>query len=352
MSVPLALFLLVVLLAGNAFFVGAEFATITARRDRLEALLASGVTRARLVLRAREQLSLLIAGAQLGVTLCSLGLGALGEPVVAHLLERPFEAFDIEGAAVGAVAFTVALGVVVTLHTVLGEMVPKNLAIAGPERSALWLVPAHFAFCAAMGPLLDLFTVVARLVLRVFGIRVRDEVDSGYTPGELAVMISESRREGFLDDSETRRLTATLSSAGRTVTEVLVPVDRLISLPVGTTVKAVEEAVAATGFSRFPLRRPDGELAGYLHVKDVLQEAATPEARVAAGRVRTLPEVRREARLDEAMAALRRAGSHLGRVVDGEGHTVGVVALEDLVEEYVGTVRDATHVRRAPPRAS
>lgn len=348
MSVGWSLFLTVLLLAGNAFFVGAEFAVITARRDRLEALAEEGRSRARTAIRAGERLPMLIAGAQLGVTVCSLGLGALAEPAMSSLLELPFDAAGVPTAVTHVVGFAVALGIVTTLHTLLGEMVPKNLALAGPERAAMWLVPVHFAFCRFTRPLLALFTALANAVLKLIGVTPKDELDTAYTSDELASMIAESRREGLLEGAEHRRLAQTLSTTDRTVADVLVPVDRLTTLPASPTVGDVEAVVAATGFSRFPVRGDDGRLVGYLHVKDVLdQVGADPATPVPPARVRGLPELPTDARLDEAMAALRRANSHLAKAVRPDGSVVGAVALEDVLEEYVGTVRDATHVESA-----
>ncbi|MFI9010722.1 hemolysin family protein [Actinosynnema sp. NPDC053489] len=338
----------VLLLAGNAFFVGSEFAIITARRDRLEALADQGSSRARTVLKAGRELPLLIAGAQLGITLCSLGLGALGEPAVAALLEAPFHGIGVPDAVRHGVAFALALIIVVALHTVLGEMVPKNLAIAGPERTALLLVPVHYWFCRLAAPLLRGFTVASTAVLKLVGVTPRDELESAYTRDELALLIGQSREEGLLEDSEHRRLTQTLSSAERTVADVLVPLDRVTSVPARPTMEQVEAAVSATGFSRFPVR-DDDRLIGYLHVKDVLDLAdAEPSTRVPPGRVRGLPRVPVDASLDDAVASLRRSQSHLAQAVSADGVVRGLVALEDLVEEYVGTVRDGTHVRREP----
>jgi CBS domain containing-hemolysin-like protein len=346
-SVTWSLLLSLLLLAGNGFFVGAEFAMITARRDRMEALADEGLARARTVLRAGQELPLLIAGAQLGITVCSLGLGALGEPAVAHLLEGPLHPLHLPGAVLHTISFTIALGIVITLHTVLGEMVPKNLAIAGPERTALWLVPVHYAFCRFIRPVLHLFTLVAHRMLRSMNVEPMHELDTAFTPEELTMLLGESRREGLLDDLEHQRLTQALSSAERTVADVLLPADRLTTVPEEPSIGDVRDAVSRTGFSRFPLLTSDGRLIGYLHVKDVLDLAGSPsDTPVPRSRVRGLPELPADARLDDALAALRRAQSHLARAVGTDGTTLGVVALEDLVEEYVGTVRDATHVRR------
>lgn len=345
MNTGAALFVTVFLLAGNAFFVGAEFAVITARPDRLEALAQEGSVRARTAVRAGHQLPLLIAGAQLGVTVCSLGLGALAEPAVSDLLQAPFLAIGVPEAILHVVGFVLALIVVTMLHTLLGEMVPKNLALAGPERAATWLVPVHFAFCRFARPLLTMFTAIAGAVLRMLGVTPREEFYSAYTPDELASLIAESSREGLLAGAEQRRLAKALSSAERTVAEVVVPLDQLTALPAKPTVGDVEHAVATTGYSRYPLRAADGRLLGYLHVKDVLDLAgADPTTPVPPNRVRGLPDLPTDARLDEALAALRRVRSHLAKAVRPDGSAVGVVALEDLVEEYVGTVRDSTHV--------
>ncbi|HET9143662.1 hemolysin family protein [Actinophytocola sp.] len=345
MSDFLALLATLFLLLGNGFFVGAEFAIITARRDRLEALAEDGHRRARTVIAAGRQLPLLIAGAQLGITVCSLALGALAEPVVAHLLERPFASLDIPAAVLHGVAFAVALAIVAALHTVIGEMVPKNLAIAGPERAAMLLVPLHFGFCRLVHPVLGLFTAISQGVLKLIHVEPKDELESAYTHDELATLIAESSREGLLDVAEHRRLAQTLSTTGRTVADVLVPLPEVRTVPVNPTVGEVEQAVAETGFSRFPVRMPDGRLNGYLHVKDVLDLAGEPGTTpVPWARVRGLPELPGDSRVDEALAVLRRAQSHLGKAVGPDRTVLGVVALEDLVEEYVGTVRDGTHM--------
>lgn len=392
MSDYLALLAMVALLLANAFFVGAEFALISARRDRLEAMVADGTSGAQTVLRASENLSMMLASAQLGITICSLALGSLGEPAVAHQLEIVLEPLGVPEVLIHPIAFVVALTIVTILHIVIGEMVPKNIAIAGPERTSLWLVPPLVAFLKVARPVISALNWVANHLLRLFGVTPRDEKESAYSPQEIAEMLSESRREGLLDASQTQRLTQTLTSAEHTVRDVMIPLERVTALPPHPTVGAVEEAVARTGFSRYPVQAPEApdahprldthaldpgvepitpltaatgpgadgtvgvdrapvvELSGYLHVKDVLDVEGDPtdgDRPVPFERIRTLPELSESAPVDEALAALRREGSHLARAVDTEGSTIGLVALEDLVEEYVGTVRDSTHVARS-----
>ncbi|WP_098959337.1 hemolysin family protein [Pseudonocardia sp. N23] len=347
----LSLLAAILLLLANAFFVGAEFALISARRDRLEAMAHSGDAAARTVLAASADLSRMLAASQLGITIASLLLGRLGEPAVAHLIERPFQLLGLPEGLLHPIAFAISLAVVVVAHMVLGEMVPKNIAIAGPERTAALLVPPFLVWTRIAGPIVSMFNWMANSVLRLLGVEPRDELESAFTRGEIAEMISDSRREGLLDDEESSRLSRTLGSAEATVADVVVPLAELVTLSPEPTVGEVAAAVAETGFSRFPLRGDDGRLVGYLHVKDILDVVDDPAAVVPASRFRGLPEVPADARLDEALAALRSSRAHLARAVDPAGRTVGLVAMEDLLEAYVGTVRDSTHTPRPAGRS-
>lgn len=340
------IFLVVVLLLTNAFFVGAEFTLISSRRDRLEALVEQGKARAQIVINASKKVSLMLAGAQLGITICSLLLGRLGEPAIAHRLSGFFELFGIPEVLLHPISFALALAFITILHVLIGEMVPKNLAIAEPERLALWLVPVHVGWVKLANPFIWLLNFVANAALRLFKVDTKDELETAYTSDELAELLSESRQEGLLDQSEHQRLSQTLSSVQKTVADVLVPNDQLTTLPSSPTVGDVEKAVSATGFSRFPVRADDGRLVGYIHVKDVLDQANDdPSSRLPTSKTRGLTELRADSRLDVALSAMRKEGSHLARALDADGKAIGVVALEDLVEEYVGTVRDGTHVR-------
>ncbi|MFT4126896.1 MAG: hemolysin family protein [Gordonia sp. (in: high G+C Gram-positive bacteria)] len=348
--------LAVALLVGNAFFVGAEFSLITARRDRLEALAEDGKSRARTVIRAGESLSLMLAGAQLGITICSILLGRVGEPAIADLIERPLHLVQLPESLLHPIAFTIALALVVVLHILLGEMVPKNIALAGPETAAMLLVPVHLAFIKIARPLIGFYNLLANLGLRALRVQPKDELDSTVSAVELAQLLGESAEEGLIDAEEHARLNRALQSLGRTVTEVMIPLEAMRSVGVerdpatggwGPTLGAVERAVGDTGFSRFPVRGTDGGYTGYLHLKDVLDEILDdrigPDSIIGVDKIRALPVIPAAAPLNEASGILRRTSAHLGAVVDDAGRTIGIVALADLAEEFVGTVRDATH---------
>ncbi len=345
MSPALALTVSLFLLIGNAFFVGAEFALISARRSVIEPKAEDGQWAARITLRAMERVSLMMAGAQLGITLCTLGLGALAEPAIAHALEVPFADLGIPESLVHPAAVAVALLFVGALHVVLGEMVPKNIALAGPDRSAMVLAPPMAAVVKVLHPVIWLLNITANGVLRLIGVTPSDEVTSAFTRDEVAGLVEESQREGMLDADEGRLLTGALTFEERDASAVLLPMETMVTLPITVTPAEVEETAGRTGFSRFPVTR-DGEMIGYLHMKDALEVKDKHRNRpIAESWVRPLPTVRLTDQLREVLKAMQSSGAHLARVVvrggRGRSKTVGVVALEDVLEELIGEVRDA-----------
>lgn len=330
----------VVLLGANAFFVGAEFALVSARRSSIEPLAEAGSRRARTTLGAMEQVSMMMAGAQLGITVCSLGLGAIGEPAVAHLLEPLFDAVGVPEGAVYPISFVIALTVVVALHVVIGEMVPKNLALAGPDRAALALAPPLLVVVTVLRPVIWLLNKVANGVLRLLGVEPKDEVTSSFTRDEVAGLLDESRAGGLLDAGEHDLLTGALTLEDRDTRSVLIGRAELTVLSPDDDALAVERVAAETGFSRFPVVA-GGELTGYVHVKDVLVADGRPDVLVA-DITRPLPRVAAEADLRSTLQTMQAGRAQLAAVVDG-GRVVGVVALEDILEELVGEIRDSVH---------
>nr|WP_246304633.1 hemolysin family protein [Nocardioides thalensis] len=336
------------MLALNAFFVGAEFALISARRSQIEPLAQGGSRMARTTLRAMEHVSLMMAGAQLGITVCSLLLGAVSEPAIAHLLEPGFHALGLPDGLLHPVAFVVALTAVVALHVVLGEMVPKNIAIAGPDRAALILGPPMFGIVTLLRPVIVVLNAMANGLLRLIRVEPKDEVASTFTREEVAALVEESHGEGLLAEHEYDRLAGALGFTEKTVAGVTMRPDTLATVERGSSGADVEALCAATGFSRFPVidTGADGtvEFVGYLHIKDVLEPDEARRQRPIADRwVRPLAAVREDTLLHDALEILQRRGAHMARVVDPEGATIGIAALEDVIEELVGEIRDAAH---------
>ncbi|NHC24383.1 HlyC/CorC family transporter [Nocardioides sp. IC4_145] len=350
MSDTAGIVLVVVLLAANAFFVGAEFALVSARRSQVEPHALAGSRMARTTLRAMEQVSLMMAGAQLGITICSLGLGAVGEPAIAHLIEPGIHALGVPDAFLHPIAFLIALTLVTYLHVVLGEMVPKNIAIAGPERSAMVLGPPMLGVVTVLKPLIVVLNAAANGILRLMRVEPKDELTSTFTREEVAALVEESRGEGLLEADEYDRLAGALGFTEKTVASVLMPTDTLTVVRRGSTAAEVEALCAATGFSRFPVAGADGDLVGYLHIKDVLEPDEERRERPVDDKwVRPFAPVTADEALHDALETLQRRGAHMARVVDTAGTTLGLATLEDVLEELVGEIRDAAHHEEPVP---
>lgn len=334
--------LTIVLLALNALFVASEFALISARRTQLEPRIQAGSRPARMAMRAIENITHIMAAAQLGITMCSLGLGAVGEPAIAHLLEPAFEWVSLPEGLVHPVSFVIAMTVVVFAHVVLGEMVPKNLALVGPDRAALILGPFMLAVVAVLKPFVIVLNGAANLIVRSFRIEPKGEVTSTYSHDEVAGLVEESRREGLLDEDEYGLVSGALDFYEGTVDEVLLPRDGLVTIPPSATPVDVERACAETGFSRFPVLDATGEISGYLHIKDVLETDAGSRLETIADKwLRPLATVVAGSGLYEALRTMQARGSHMARVADETGAVLGVIMLEDVLEELVGEIRSA-----------
>lgn len=340
MNTGTALLVAAGLLAANAFFVGAEFAIMSVRRSQIEPLAAAGSRSAVTVLWAMEHVSLMLACAQLGITICSTGLGVVAEPAIAHAVEEPLLALGLPEQGSHVVGFTLALALVVYLHVVVGEMVPKNLAVAGPERAALWFGPPLVLVSRAVSPLIRLLNWVANAILRALGVEPKDEVASAFTAEEVAAIVERSRAEGTIAD-DLGLLTGAIEFSEATAASVMVPMGRLVSLAPDCTPEDVERAVARTGYSRFAVVDSSGRALGYLHLKDVLDaEGEARRAPVPAERIRPMAVVGPTDEVEEVLAVMQRTGAHLATVLSDD-RELGVVFLEDILEELVGEVRDA-----------
>ena len=333
---------LFVLLIANAFFVGAEFAVISARRSQVEPLAEAGSRSAKTALWAMEHATLMLAMSQLGITVCSLLILNVSEPAIHHLLEGPLQLTGWSEGVVSTIAFIIALVLVSYLHVVFGELVPKNLSFSVPDRAVLLLAPPLVFLARLFRPVIIALNATANGVLRLFGVEPKSEANSTFTLEEVQTIVDQSRREGVLDDTS-GTLTAAFEFTTKRVKDVAVPLSELVSLPPSATPGDVERAVARHGFSRYVIRGDDGELVGYVHLKDVIDldddEFDDP---LPAKRVRRLVSIYDGTDLEDALATMRRLGTHVARAFDENGTTTGVIFLEDIIEELVGEVQDAT----------
>jgi CBS domain containing-hemolysin-like protein len=332
----------VVLLLANAFFVAAEFALVAARRTRLEQLAELGEERAALALRSAGELSLMLAGAQLGITMASLGLGYVAEPAVGRVVEAALGVAQLPAGVEHSVAVVIALGIVVFLHMVVGEMAPKNLAIAQPERAAMLLARPMRAYVTFFGPVIRLLNATANAFLALFKVPPTDELVTGHTPDELRALLSTARREGVVDEAEHRLLTGALGFSDRTVASVMVPRTRVVAIPAEATPDDLQRIVNESGHSRLPVYGRDvDDVLGFVHSKSLLEIPEWGWDRpIPARLVRQMLVVAEAQRLPDVLVEMQRAGIHFAVVVDGSGATRGIVTLEDVLEALVGDIRD------------
>lgn len=335
----LALMAMVVLLILNGFFVAAEFAFTAASRHELE---ARRTRSSRWALASIDELSFTLAGAQLGITICSLLLGAVAEPAVAAFIEAGIGAFvTIPPTVLHSVSFIIAMSIVVFLHMVIGEMAPKNIAIATPEMASLFMAVPFRIYATVFRPFIWVLNGLANTGLRLVGIDP-NRVGDPHTAGDLPSLIASGAREGVVEEFAHRLLTGAIDLTQLEATHVMVPRPDVLALPSSASLADLEQAFIDEGHSRIPIYGEDlDDLMGFVHVKDLLGvEIPSNNGEIPPSIIRPLLVVPESAGVDRLLEAMRRDRNHLAAVVDEHGGTAGIVTMEDIVEEVVGEIRD------------
>jgi CBS domain containing-hemolysin-like protein len=341
MSTSLALIISAILLVLNGFFVAAEFSLVASKRHRLEEAAASGSRAARAAIAGVSELSVMLAGAQLGITLCTLGLGSLSEPAVAHLLHPLFELAHVAEGVGHVIALIIAVGGIGLLHVLLGEMAPKSWAISNPERSALVLALPFRGFTWVFRPLLLVLNWLANLCVRLVGVTPQNELANAHGPDELALLIASSREHGTLPVPEHDLLTAMLSLQNTTVAQVMTPISQLATILATASAREVELTSRREGRSRLAVVSSGTTICGIVHVRDAARATTAGDTTVLASDLMTAPlELTAGTPVATAIRTMRDERSQLAVVC--EGGPIGVVALEDLLEEVIGEFDDET----------
>jgi CBS domain containing-hemolysin-like protein len=332
----------VLLLAANGFFVAAEFALLAARRSRMEQLAAEGSGAARSAVAGLRELSLMLAGAQLGITMMSFGLGAIAEPAVAAGIEQLLGGVALPDAARHTVAVVIALSIVVFLHMVVGEMAPKSWAISDPESSILLLARPFRAFVVLFKPVIRALNAMANQVVRWCGVEPQDERAMVHSARDLVLLLDESLQTGDLDVEQRELLARALDLSGLDAQSAMVPRSDIVAVPVGARIEELEAVASRSGRSRLPVYEGDLDVVrGMLHVKDLLAVTDAERADVTAGALARPALLTPESRpVEDLMLEMRAKRSHLAVVVDEYGSVTGLVALEDLLEEIIGDFED------------
>ncbi|GLY00435.1 MULTISPECIES: hemolysin family protein [Actinoplanes] len=341
MSTTWSLLISVLLLAVNGFFVAAEFALVAAKRHRLENAAAEGSRGARAALAGTRQLSMMLAGAQLGITLCTLILGALAKPTVAHLLEPVFTALGLPDQAAYVVAFVIAVVLVGFLHVVVGEMAPKSWAISHPETSAQLLAIPFVGFTTVLRPLLAALNGLANACLRLVKVTPQDELAQVHNAEQLRMLLETSKEHGTIADAEHELLTAMLKVQSTTVREVMVPTADIVTVPADADARAIELRSTATGRSRLAVTGPDQTIAGVVHLRDAAKATSQGRSETAQSLMTAPLPLSSETSVLDAIAAMRQRRGHLALVADDD-RVIGLVTLEDLLEQVIGQFDDET----------
>ena len=335
----LVVFLLVF---GNAFFVAAEFSIVKMRSSRLDVLIAEGNRRASYAKKLSDRLDVALSVTQLGITIVSLGLGWLGEPVVAALLHPAFSWFGVPESAVETVSFAIAFFLITSLHIVGGELIPKNVAIRKVEGVALTVALPLLVFQRIMYPFVWLLNHVANWTEMHLGLGVvTKQEDVAHTEEEIRVLMEESHRQGLIDKTELEFVDNVFDFADLSVREIMIPRTDMVCLDLEDSLEESIETAMEERLTRYPIC--DGgkdNIIGFLHIKDFLQtlyKKEEPDLRKLARHALVVPEAMAVSRLLQTMQQER---SQLAIVVDEYGGTAGMVTIEDVIEEIVGDIQD------------
>ena len=339
----LAIILLVLL---NAFFVGAEFALVRSRRNRLEAMIRSGDRLARYAVRATSNISRILSASQLGVTLASLGLGWVAESTAGDIIASMFAnlPFAVEMSLRLTIGTTVALVVVTYLHVVFGELVPKAAALNHPETLARWLAPPLLLFAWITAPFTFILSRSAQVILHALGEESARSEDAVHSPEEIRILVEQSQESGQMEAKDADLIDAVFEFSEKNAREVMTPRTDLVALPVEATLSEVLSVVEESGLSRYPVYDESiDNIIGVVLAKDLLKLLA-PRANIEAF---DLPSIMRPVHVipgsrevEEVLADFKRLKEHMAVVLDEYGGTAGVVTMEDLLEEIVGEILD------------
>ncbi|MEU1276795.1 hemolysin family protein [Streptomyces sp. NPDC005805] len=340
MSFPAALFVTVLLLIGSGFFVAAEFALVAAKRHRMEKAAADGQRGAKAALAGMRELSLMLAGAQLGITVCTLGLGSISKPAISHEIDPLLEKLGLPSGLSYGIAFAFAMVVVVFLHMVVGEMAPKSWAIAHPERSAMLLTPAFRAVVRVVRPLITLLNKVSNALVRLCRVQPRDELTAVHNREQLTHLVVESERLGLINKTDSELITRSLTEPQTPVVELQTPAAEIVTVPADADLDTVLAVAAGADRSRLLVR--DGDtVVGSVHARDALVARTRGRTLDARRLARPVPELRTTDSVIHAVEQLRRNRASLAVLRDDSGHLTGLISLDDLLARLMGLDRAA-----------
>ncbi len=350
-SYVINLLLVLFLVFCNAFFVISEFSVVKIRRTKLEELAHSGSKRARIALEINEHLNTYLSATQLGITLASLGLGWLGEPAVSRLLEDICgNFFEINDVLLHSVSFGIAFTFITLLHVVLGELVPKSMAIQDTERYALLVAVPLYTFNKVCTPIIWCFDHVSLWILKCMKIQQADENEDAHSEEEIKLIIDASQKGGVIDDTESEIIQNAITFSEILAHEIMIPRQDMNCIYQDDTFEDIMAFVKANKHTRFPLCGEDkDQIIGMVHIRDILENANSPHKDILKRIARKILFVPENMSISEVLHEMMRKRIHLAIVVDEYGGTAGLLTMEDIFEELVGEIRDEHDVVTEEP---
>nr|WP_154749289.1 hemolysin family protein [Planomicrobium sp. YIM 101495] len=335
------LFLLVLLIALTAFFVGAEFAVVRVRMSRVEQLIEEGNKTAVLVKKIVGDLDYYLSACQLGITVTALGLGWLGEQTVGKLLHPLLEVIGVPAAVSTVISFGLAFAIITYLHVVIGEMAPKTLALQFAERMTLLLALPLYWFGRVMAPFIFILNGSARVLLRIFGVQPGKE-QQAHSEDELKIIMAQSFQGGEINQTELSYMQNIFAFDERSAKDVMVPRTQIVAFPADITTEELLEEIREHRYTRYPITK-DGDkddLIGYLNAREALTFYAKNDYLDISSLLHELPHFNEMTPLQTALIRMQKDRTHIALVIDEYGGTSGIITMEDILEEIVGEIRD------------
>lgn len=348
-STILNIFLVIFLVLANGFFVASEFALVAVRKSRIEALAAEGSKAAERLLGLLNNLNAYISATQLGITLASLGLGWVGEPAIAALLEPILisvgemtgAAFLASGTVLHTISFVIAFSLITFLHIVFGELAPKTAALELSEKVSLWCALPLQIFYKIFNYPIRLLDWTGTRTVKLFGLHPSGEHGSNYTEDEIRQLINKSEESGYLNKEERRLINRVFEFSETTVKEAMIPRTEIVGIGDDCSLEDIARAFEKNGYSRMPVFHESfDDIVGFVHGKDIMPYLLEPKNFRLENVLQKPIYIVDTARLEDVLRQMQRAKAHFGFVVDEHGGVEGIITLEDLLEEIVGDISD------------
>ncbi|SDE54984.1 hemolysin family protein [Sporomusa acidovorans] len=333
--------LVVFLVLLNGFFVAAEFAMVKVRSTRIETLLQEGNTRAKYAKKLVDHLDAYLSACQLGITLASLGLGWIGEPAVAHMIEPVLLDLGFSEAVIQTISFGIAFSLITALHIILGELAPKSLAIQKADSVTIWTSVPLIGFYKLMYPFIWILNTMTGWILRGVGIQVASEHEAAHTEEEIRILMEESQKQGYINKTELTLVDNIFDFAERHAKEVMIPRTDMVCLYAEDPFAVNMEKALDEQLTRYPVCDPDKDnIIGFVHIKDLLAVLAKGESPALRDLVRGVLAVPESMPISDLLKLLQKNRAQIAIVIDEYGGTAGLVTVEDILEEIVGEIQD------------